>query len=120
MADARAESEAIEIVFDRDFCHRHLRYFKRHWPKGSAMFSILVFSAFVRLDQVIGFSKVGDSDLGDTDRIPLAMKALGPMCCAIDHRTVREIRAFALNPIERNKTDRVRELLPPKREDSAG
>ena len=110
MTPAGGPGNPIHIYFRRDFCHRHLHYFKRHWPKGAAVFMSLAFQAFVRLDEVMEITR-GDDGLGKVDRIPCAMQTLGPLCCAIDHQTVRDIRVYALNPSERTKTRLVAGLV---------
>ena len=110
MTPAGGPLNPIQILFHRDFCHRHLRYFKRHWPKGSAVFVALIFQAFVQVDEVLEFTRDG-GEMGQADRLPLAMQEFGPMCCAIHHQTLHDIRVYALNPNDRTRTRLVVALM---------
>ncbi len=103
MTPAGKPGNPIEINYRRDFCHRHLRFFKRHWPKGVALFSSLVFQAFVRVDEVMEFARDG-GDVAKVDRLPLAMAEFGPLCCAVGHQMIHDIRVYALNPNDRTKS----------------
>jgi hypothetical protein len=107
----------IQINYRRDFCHRHLRYFKRHWPKGSAAFTSLVFQAFVRLEEVMEFARQDGDGKANPAWLPEAMREFGPMCCALDHQTVRDIRVYALKPSERTKTRLVAALIDGEEEE---
>jgi hypothetical protein len=116
MTPAGGAANPIQIHFRRDFCHRHLHYFKRHWPQGVATFTSLVFQAFVRLDDVMVFTRDG-GEVGKVDRIPAAMQELGPLCCAVDHQTLHDIRVYALNPSERTRTGLVAALIDGEEEE---
>ena len=116
MTPAGGPLNPIQILFRRDFCDRHLRPFKRHWPKGSAVFVSLIFQAFVQVDAVLEFARDG-GDMGQADRLPLAMQEFGPMCCAIDHQTLHDVRAYALNPSDRTKSRLVVALMDETEDD---
>lgn len=116
MTPAGGPGNPIRINLHRDFCHRHLHYFKRHWPKGSAAFVSLVFQAFVRLDEVMEFTRDGGG-VGKVSRVPVAMAEFGPMCCALDHQTLRDIRVYALNPSDGTKSRLVAALIDGEEEE---
>lgn len=65
----------INLEWGYMWCAKHLRAFRRTWPKHAAFAMTNLFAASAADERILAAAQ------GDTDRLEPVLREFGPMCC---------------------------------------
>ena len=90
---------SVALDFTTTWCDRHLRPYKREWPRGAALAMAKLFDVAVRMQPVI------DAAHGDAYQLQAALERFSPLCCFIPRHELDAIYQQTLYADDETKGD---------------
>lgn len=87
----------VELDFKRDTCPRHIEPFRADYPKGVAVFMLLMFDSFAHDERVLAMAPHDEEGLAESAALPRLVLECAPLCCFIGDEEVTAITREALS-----------------------